>query len=90
LSNGFSNFVTNSSYPNAVVQGQSDTVTLYIRQPASPFTITMPASAANIKYSNGSNTVANVANSITKITVTASQFASGSDIYLIDISPNYT
>jgi hypothetical protein len=50
----------------------------------------MPASAANIKYSNGSNTVANAANSITKITVTASQFASGSDIYLIDISPNYT
>jgi hypothetical protein len=90
LSNGFSNFVTNTSYPNNVVQGQSDTVTLYIRQPASPFTITMPAPAANIKFSNGSNAVANAANSITKITVTASQFASGSDIYLIDISPNYT
>jgi len=86
----FTNFVTRVAQPNGTQNNQADVVTLLIQQPATPWTVTMPTGNTNIRYANSSATVANTANSTTKITVTATyNYNVGANQYLINIDPEY-
>jgi hypothetical protein len=84
--------VTIGSLQNFVIsQGnitQSDTVTLVLKQGATPYTVTMPTGNAQIKYAGTLDTVGNTANSVTMASITAVN-ASGSALYLITISPEF-
>lgn len=89
----FTNFVVNANKPNNEPVQQTDVVTLLIKQGATPYAITMPTGNSAIRYANASTTVSSVANSVTKITITASTdyYAGiGAPQYLIEIGPTYT
>ena len=85
---GFSNFVT-ETYDGSTYDQQTDTVTIVIAQGATPYTITMPTGNTAIKYSAGIATVANTANAVTMISVTAANVAS-TKTYMVTISSEFT
>jgi len=77
------NFVTSQGGVN-----QSDTVTLIIKQSATPYTVTLPAISATIKYVSGISTVGTTANSVTVVSFSAVN-AGGSALYLNSVSPEF-
>jgi hypothetical protein len=77
------NFVTSLSGTN-----QSDTVTVIVKQGATPYTITLPTGNAAIKYASGISTVGNTAQSVTFISISAAN-VSGSALYLTSVSPEF-
>ena len=77
------NFVTTQSSQN-----QADTVTLVIKQGATPYTITMPTGNAAIKYAGNITSVGTTANSVTMASISAAN-VSGSALYLITVSPEF-
>jgi hypothetical protein len=84
----FQNFVTTAS--NSVSDiNQTDTVTLIIKQGATPYTVTMPTGNAAIKYASGNSTVGSTANAVTMISVSAANVA-GAALYMVTVSPEFT
>jgi hypothetical protein len=69
-------------------QNQADTVTLIIKQGATPYTITMPTGNAAIKYAGNLSTVGNTANSVTMASISAANVG-GAALYLITVSPEF-
>jgi hypothetical protein len=76
------NFVTSQGGVN-----QSDTVTLIIKQGATPYTVTMPTNSA-IKYAGNVTNIGVTANSVTMASI-SSVNAGGSALYLITVSPEF-
>ena len=84
----FQNFVTTAS--NSVSDiNQTDTVTLIIKQGATPYTVTMPTGNASIKYASNVTTVGSTANSVTMVAITAIRSAGNAAIYLSTVSPEF-
>jgi hypothetical protein len=84
----FQNFVTTAS--NSVSDiNQTDTVTLIIKQGATPYTVTMPTGNAAIKYASGNSTVGATANAVTMISVSAANVG-GAALYMVTVSPEFT
>jgi filamentous hemagglutinin len=83
----FTNFVTETTDGSTFDQ-QIDTVTLVIAQGATPYTITMPPGNAAIKYAGNVSTVANTANAVTMISISAANIAS-TKTYMVTISPEF-
>ena len=87
--------VTISGYSNMVVSAndgtnndaQVDTLTLIVKQGATPYTITMPT-GAGYKYAGNVSTVSATANAVTMISVTAANI-SGTTTYLTTVSPEF-
>ena len=77
------NFVTSQGSQN-----QADTVTLIIKQGATPYTITMPTGNTAIKYAGNVTTVGNTANSVTMASISAANVG-GAALYLITVSPEF-
>jgi hypothetical protein len=85
----FSNFVTSAS-DGTTTDYQTDTVTLILRQGATPYAVTMPTGSA-YRYAAGTTTVGATANTTTMISVTANYDSiSAADQYLITISPEFS
>jgi hypothetical protein len=84
----FQNFVTTAT-DAVTADNQSDTVTLIVKQSATPFTVTMPTGNAAIKYASGNSTVGTTANAVTMISITGSNIA-GAAMYLVTVSPEFT
>lgn len=84
----FQNFVTTASN-SASSLNQTDTVTLIIKQGATPYTVSMPTGNASIKYASGNSTVGTTANAVTMINITGSNIG-GAAMYLVTISPEFT
>ena len=85
----FSNFVTSAS-DGTTTDYQTDTVTLVLRQGATPYTVTMPSGTA-YKYAAGANTVGTTANTVTMVSITGTyDSVSAADQYLITISPEFS
>jgi hypothetical protein len=76
------NFVTSQGGVN-----QSDTVTLIIKQGATPYTVTMPTNSA-IKYAGNVTSVGTTANSVTMASISAANVG-GAALYLITVSPEF-
>jgi hypothetical protein len=83
----FTNFVTETTDGSTFDQ-HIDTVTLVIAQGATPYTITMPPGNAAIKYAGNVSTVANTANAVTMISISAANIAS-TKTYMVTISPEF-
>jgi hypothetical protein len=84
----FQNFVTTAS--NSVSNiNQTDTVTLIIKQGATPYSVFMPTGNAAIKYASGNSTVGVTANAVTMISVSAANVA-GAALYMVTVSPEFT
>lgn len=84
----FQNFVTTAS--NSVSDiNQTDTVTLIIKQGATPYSVFMPTGNAAIKYASGNSTVGSTANAVTMISVSAANVA-GAALYMVTVSPEFT
>jgi hypothetical protein len=81
------NFVTETTDGSTFDQ-HIDTVTLVIAQGATPYTITMPTGNAAIKYAGNVSTVANTANAVTMISISAANIAS-TKTYMVTISPEF-
>jgi hypothetical protein len=77
------NFVTSQGGQN-----QADTVTLIIKQGATPYTITMPTGNAAIKYAGNVTTVGTTANSVTMASISAANVG-GAALYLVTVSPEF-
>jgi hypothetical protein len=83
----FQNFVTTAS--NSVSNlNQADTVTLIIKQGATPYTVTMPTGNAAIKYAGNVTTVGSTANAVTMVSITGANVA-GAALYLVTVSPEF-
>jgi hypothetical protein len=84
--------VTIGSLQNFVIsqggQNQADTVTVIIKQSATPYTVTMPTGNAAIKYAGNVTSVGTTANAVTMTSITATDLA-GTTTYLITISPEF-
>jgi hypothetical protein len=78
------NFVTTQGSQN-----QADTVTLVIKQGATPYTVTMPTGNAAIKYAGNITSVGTTANSVTMISMTGANIASAA-MYMLTISPEFS
>ena len=83
----FQNFVTEATDGSTYDQ-QIDTVTFMIKQGATPYTITMPTGNSSIKYAGNTSAVANTANAVTMISVSAANIASVKT-YMVTISPEF-
>ena len=81
------NFVTETTDGSTFDQ-QIDTVTLVIAQGATPYTITMPTGNAAVKYAGNVSAVANTANAVTMISISAANIAS-TKTYMVTISPEF-
>ena len=84
----FLNFVTTASNSVSSIN-QTDTVTLIVKQGATPYTVTMPTGNAAIKYASGNSTVGSTANAVTMISITGSNVG-GSALYMVTVSPEFT
>ena len=67
---------------------QADTVTLIVKQQATPYTVTMPTGNAAIKYAGNLSTVGTTANSVTMVAMTSANL-SGVQTYMITVSPEF-
>ena len=83
----FQNFVTTASNSVSSIN-QADTVTLIVKQGATPYIVTMPTGNASIKYAGNVTTVGSTANSVTMVSVTGANVA-GAALYLVTISPEF-
>jgi hypothetical protein len=84
----FQNFVTTASNSVSSIN-QTDTVTLIIKQGATPYTVTMPTGNAAIKYASGNSTVGSTANAVTMISVSGANVG-GAALYMVTVSPEFT
>ena len=87
----FTNFITTASATaNSITKTaqQTDTVTLIIKQGATPYTITMPTGNAQIKYAGNITTLANTANAVTMVAITGANI-SGTVNYMVTVSPEF-
>jgi hypothetical protein len=84
----FQNFVTTASNSVSSIN-QTDTVTLIIKQGATPYTVTMPTGNAAIKYASGNSTVGATANAVTMISVSGANVG-GAALYMVTVSPEFT
>ena len=66
---------------------QADTVTLVVRQGATPYTVAMPTGNAQIKYAGNVNLISSTANSMTMVSITSVN--TGTNTYLVSISPEF-
>jgi hypothetical protein len=83
---GYSNMVVSVS-DGVASDAQVDTLTIVVKQGATPYTITLPTGAA-YKYAGGVSTVGVTANAVTMISVTAANVA-GTTTYLTTVSPEF-
>jgi hypothetical protein len=83
----FQNFVTTASNSVSSIN-QTDTVTLIIKQGATPYTVTMPTGNAAIKYASGNSTVGATANAVTMISVSGANVG-GAALYMVTVSPEF-
>lgn len=87
----FTNFVTTATVTaNAVTKTtqQTDTVTLIIKQGATPYTVTMPTGNAAIKYAGNVSAVGATANAVTMVSITGANI-SGTVTYMVTVSPEF-
>ena len=80
---GFINFITTQGGVN-----QADTVTLIIKQGATPYTVTMPTGYSTIKYAGNLTSIGMTANSVTMAAITGANIG-GTATYLVTISPEF-
>jgi hypothetical protein len=66
---------------------QVDTITIIVKQGATPYTVTLPTGSA-YKYAGNVSTVGNTANAVTLISVTAANVG-GTTTYLTTVSPEF-
>jgi hypothetical protein len=66
---------------------QVDTLTIIVKQGATPYTVTLPTGSA-YKYAGNVSTVGATANAVTMISVTAANVA-GTTTYLTTVSPEF-
>jgi hypothetical protein len=83
----FQNFVTTAT-DAVTADNQADTVTLLIRQGATPYTVTMPTGNASIKYAGNVSTIGSTANSVSMVSITGANIA-GAAMYLVTVSPEF-
>ncbi len=80
----FNNFlVTTTASPT-----QTTSVTLIVKQGATPYTVTMPTGNASIKYAGNITTVGATANAVSMINVTCANVANAA-LYMVTISPEF-
>jgi hypothetical protein len=84
----FQNFVTNAN-DGTNNDAQTDTVTLIIKQGATPYSVFMPTGNASIKYASGNSTVGVTANAVTMISVSGANVG-GAALYMVTVSPEFT
>jgi hypothetical protein len=83
----FQNFVTTAT-DAVTADNQADTVTLMIRQGATPYTVTMPTGNASIKYAGNVSTIGSTANSVSMVSITGANIG-GAAMYLVTVSPEF-
>jgi hypothetical protein len=83
---GYSNMVVSAS-DGTNNDAQVDTLTVIVKQGATPYTVTLPTGSA-YKYAGGVSTVGATANAVTLISVTAANVA-GTTTYLTTVSPEF-
>ena len=66
---------------------QADTVTLVVRQGATPYTVAMPTGNTQILYAGNVNLISSTANSMTMVSITSVN--TGTNTYLVSISPEF-
>jgi hypothetical protein len=83
---GYSNMVVSAS-DGTNTDAQVDTLTIIVKQGATPYTVTLPTGSA-YKYAGNVSTVGATANAVTMISVTAANVA-GTTTYLTTVSPEF-
>ena len=87
----FTGFVTRVQKPDTTYANQTDTVTLIIKQGATPYTVTLPVGNTQVKYAAGVSTVGSSANGTTMISITGTyDYNTAANCYLVTVSPEFS